>query len=127
MIFGMFTGCSGFVVEDESLIITSITSQVLDDGRTMVVITYADEEIAPAIFYLPKGDTGEQGEEGNGIKEITHELDERTNNLQKNRQRGQKRQRCQLLCFLFCGCDHIFSFLLRGKSKQFERSSSYSL
>lgn len=81
MIFGMFTGCSGFVVEDESLIITSITSQVLDDGRTMVVITYADEEVEPAIFYLPKGDTGEQGEEGNGIKEITHEYDERTNTI----------------------------------------------
>lgn len=81
MIFSMFTGCSGFVVEDESLIITSITSQVLDDGRTMVVITYADEEIEPAIFYIPKGDTGIQGEEGNGIKEITHELDERTNKI----------------------------------------------
>ena len=81
MIFGMFTGCSGFVVEDESLIITSITSQVLDDGRTMVVITYADEEIAPAIFYIPQGEEGIQGEEGNGIKEITHELDERTNTI----------------------------------------------
>ena len=81
MVFGMFTGCSGFVVQDESLIITSITSQVLEDGRTMVVITYADEEVEPAIFYLPKGDTGEQGEEGNGIKEITHEYDERTNTI----------------------------------------------
>lgn len=81
MVFGMFTGCSGFVVEDESLIITSINSQVLDDGRTMVIITYADEEIEPAIFYIPKGDTGIQGEEGNGIKEITHELDERTNKI----------------------------------------------
>ena len=81
MVFGIFTGCSGFVVEDESLIITSINSQVLDDGRTMVVITYADEEIEPAIFYIPKGDTGIQGEEGNGIKEITHELDERTNKI----------------------------------------------
>ena len=68
MTFGMFTGCSGFIAEDESLIITSITSEVLEDGRTMVVITYADEEIQPAIFYIPKGETGEQGEEGNGIK-----------------------------------------------------------
>lgn len=81
MTFGMFTGCSGFVMDDESLIITSITSEVLEDGRTMVVITYADEEIQPAIFYILKGETGEQGEEGNGIKEITHELDERTNTI----------------------------------------------
>lgn len=81
MVFGMFTGCSGFVVEDESLIITSITSQVLDDGRTMVVITYADEDIAPAIFYIPQGEEGIQGEEGNGIKEITYEIDEKTGTI----------------------------------------------
>lgn len=81
MTFGMFTGCSGFIAEDESLIITSITSEVLEDGRTMVIITYADEELEPAIFYIPKGDKGETGEEGNGIKEITHELDERTNTI----------------------------------------------
>lgn len=81
MTFGMFTGCSGFIAQDESLIITSITSQILEDGRTMVVITYADEEINPAIFYIPKGDKGDIGAEGNGIKEITHELDERTNKI----------------------------------------------
>ena len=45
MSFGMFTGCSGFVVDDESLYISNITSQVLEDGTTMVTIIYTDDEI----------------------------------------------------------------------------------
>ena len=75
MTFGMFTGCSGFV-DDESLVITNITTQVLEDGRTMVVITYEDEEVQPAIFYIPKGEDGIQGVQGDGIKEITYELND---------------------------------------------------
>lgn len=73
--FSMLTGCGGFV-EDDSINIASINSQILDDGRTMVVITYTDEEIEPNIFYIPKGDTGEIGETGNGIKSITYKNNE---------------------------------------------------
>ena len=61
MTFGMFTGCGGFI-DDESLVITSITTELLEDGRTMVVITYDDEDTKPLIFYIPKGDEGVQGE-----------------------------------------------------------------
>ena len=43
MTFGMFTGCSGFVMDDESLYISNITSQVLEDGTTMVTIIYTDD------------------------------------------------------------------------------------
>lgn len=76
MTFGLFTGCSGFIAEDEPLTIANITSQILDDGTTQVTIIYTDEEIPPVVFYIPKGDDGEKGEKGNGIKEISHELDE---------------------------------------------------
>ena len=67
-ILGMFllltiTSCSGFV-GDESLVISDISTELLEDGRTKIVITYTDEELTPSIFYLPKGD------DGVGIKEI---------------------------------------------------------
>ncbi len=63
------SSCGGLVGED-SLVITSINYELLDDGRTMVVITYEDEDIEPAIFYLPKGS------DGNGIKEVFHKTSE---------------------------------------------------
>lgn len=69
--FSMLTGCGSFI-EDGSIEIAGINSQILDDGRTMVVITYTDEEVSPTIFYIPKGETGEDGEQGNGIKSITY-------------------------------------------------------
>lgn len=66
-----FTACS-FVVEEE-LMIQEITSEVLSDGRTMVTITYTDEEIEPTVFYLEKGTDGEKG---NGIAGIKYETRE---------------------------------------------------
>lgn len=60
------SSCGGFA-GDDSLIISSINYVLLDDGRTMVTITYEDETIDPAIFYLPKGS------DGNGIKEVFHQ------------------------------------------------------
>lgn len=82
MSFGMFTGCSGFVVDDESLYISNITSQVLEDGTTMVTIIYTDDEIEPVVFYIPKGQTGETGQSGNGIKEISYIVNETTGYLE---------------------------------------------
>ena len=75
MTFGLMTGCGGFV-DDESLVITSITTELLEDGRTMVVITYDDEELKPSIFYIPKGDEGEKGPQGDGIESITYDYDQ---------------------------------------------------
>ena len=75
MTFGLMTGCGGFV-DDESLVITSITTEVLEDGRTMVVITYDDEELKPSIFYIPQGEEGEVGPQGDGIKNIEYEYDD---------------------------------------------------
>lgn len=74
MTFGLMTGCGGFV-EDESLVITSITTELLEDGRTMVIIVYENEDLAPSIFYIPKGDEGIQGEKGDGIESITYDYD----------------------------------------------------
>ena len=74
MLTSMLTGC-GFVVEEEPLSILGITSQVLEDGQTMVVITYTDEEIPPTVFYLPKGQDGQIGIDGTGIASFDYKKD----------------------------------------------------
>lgn len=68
------TGC-GFVIQDEALEIAGIASTVLEDGQTMVVITYTDEEVAPTVFYLPKGEDGEDGKNGTGIASFDYKED----------------------------------------------------
>ena len=73
MIFSI-SGCS--FTADETLEISTLTTKLLDDGTTMVMITYTDETLEPTIFYIPKGDEGEKGETGNGIKEVLYEYDE---------------------------------------------------
>ena len=74
MLTSMLTGC-GFVVEEEPLSILGITSQVLEDGQTMVVITYTDEEVPPTVFYLPKGQDGQIGKDGTGIASFDYKKD----------------------------------------------------
>ena len=71
------TGCSGggFFAEEE-LQIASIESELMYDGRTKITITYSDEEMDPYEFYIPQGEEGAKGEEGNGIKEIIYEHDD---------------------------------------------------
>ena len=59
MIFSI-SGCS--FTADETLEISTLTTKLLDDGTTMVMITYTDE--TKDEFKIPKG------VEGNGIKEI---------------------------------------------------------
>ena len=68
-----FSGCS--FTADDTLEISTLTTKLMDDGTTMVMITYTDETIEPTIFYIPKGDEGEQGETGNGIREIKETVD----------------------------------------------------
>lgn len=59
------TGCSSFFDDgSEVLEISSIESITLEDGSTILRITYADEERLPDEFIIPKG------AEGNGIKGI---------------------------------------------------------
>lgn len=65
----LLTSCGGFI-DSENLVITSIQTQSLEDGTTMVIITYDDEEIEPQIFYIPKGS------DGTGIKDIYYSLSE---------------------------------------------------
>lgn len=81
LIVCLFTlgGC-GFVVEEESLMISSITTEVLEDGTTVVVITYANEDVKPTVFNIPKG---KDGEIGNGILKVEYETskDGKTTNV----------------------------------------------
>ena len=78
--FCLLTGCGSFV-EDESLVIASINTELLDDGRTRVTITYTDDELAPSIFYLPKGEQGEQGIQGEGIKAVEQVTDPKSGDV----------------------------------------------
>lgn len=69
------TGCQGFFAsEDEEKLVSikSITSKLLEDGRTMVTITYTDEKVSPTNLYIPKGDKGTAGIDGVGIADITY-------------------------------------------------------
>ena len=69
------SGCSGFFAseDEESLVsIKSITSKLLEDGRTMITITYTNDEVAPTNLYIPKGDKGTAGIDGVGIADITY-------------------------------------------------------
>ena len=64
------TGCGSSFFSEESLQIASVGSELLEDGRTRVTITYLNEDVEPYVFFLPKGDDGSIGSDGNGIKEI---------------------------------------------------------
>ena len=64
------TGCAGSFFAEEAMQIASVESELLEDGRTRVTITYTSEDVDPYVFFLPKGDDGSIGADGNGIKEI---------------------------------------------------------
>ena len=72
------TGCGGSFFAEEDLQIASVGSELLEDGRTRVTITYTNEDVEPYVFFLPKGDDGSIGADGNGIKEIVCNRNEET-------------------------------------------------
>ena len=72
------TGCAGSFFEEEALQIASVESELLEDGRTRVTITYTSEDVDPYVFFLPKGDDGSIGADGNGIQEIVCNRNEET-------------------------------------------------
>jgi uncharacterized repeat protein (TIGR02543 family) len=67
------TSCSFGLDEDETLEISKISANSLENGDIEIVITYTSDDQTPLTFIIPKGEDGEQGKEGNGIKEITIE------------------------------------------------------
>ena len=72
------TGCANSFFADESLQIASVNSELLEDGRTKVTISFLNEDTEPHVFFLPKGDDGDIGVDGNGIKEIVCNRNEET-------------------------------------------------
>lgn len=70
------TSCGGGYFTEEPLQIASIESELMYDGSTKIIITYTDEGMDPAEFYIPRGEDGLVGAIGNGIKEFTCEHDE---------------------------------------------------
>ncbi len=71
----LLTGCSGGFSTDEVLQIASIESELMYDGQTKITITYSDESVDPYVFYIPQGEEGKQGTEGNGIKNVAYTHD----------------------------------------------------
>ena len=71
----LLTSCGGFFSEPE-MKIKSITSDSLPDGSLEITITYQDERTEPTVFIIPPGKDGIQGENGNGIKDVTYKHDE---------------------------------------------------
>ena len=69
-----FSSCFGF--GEEALQINTITTVTLENGDIQVIITYTDEDVKPTTFVVPKGSAGEDGKDGNGIKEITYSQSE---------------------------------------------------
>jgi uncharacterized repeat protein (TIGR02543 family) len=67
--------CSDFV-SDESLSISSITAQTLDNGVTELTFTFDDSDEDPLVIDIPKGDKGDTGAVGNGISDVTCALSE---------------------------------------------------
>ena len=51
----LLTGCGAFFGEEESLMIQSIESEILEDGNTKITITYSNEGKLPDEFIIPKG------------------------------------------------------------------------
>ena len=73
----LLTSCGSFFgTEDEALQIYSIDSELQEDGSTKITITYSNEDKSPDVFFIPKGDKGEDGVIGNGIKSIKYEPSE---------------------------------------------------
>ena len=69
------SGCGSFFAEEE-LIISSVEHKRLEDGSIQITITYADEMKDPDVFVIPKGETGDVGEVGNGIASIIPTYDD---------------------------------------------------
>lgn len=74
----MLTSCGGSFFAAEELNISSISSELLSDGSTKIIIAYTDESIVPDEFIIPCGKAGEVGADGNGIREITYSYNDKT-------------------------------------------------
>lgn len=59
----------GFSME-ETYVISGIKTEELQNGDVLVTIVYEDEEVEPTTFVVPKGQAGEDGEDGIGIEKI---------------------------------------------------------
>lgn len=63
--------CSSFFKTSETLQISEITHQVLEDGSIVIVIRYTDENVTPLTFTIPAGISGKDGV---SIKNVTAEV-----------------------------------------------------
>lgn len=72
------SSCGGFVVEDESIIITEVYySEADEEGNVVLTIVYElDGEEKYLEHTIPVGEKGDTGKDGNGIKGITYTSNE---------------------------------------------------
>lgn len=72
-IFMLFSVASCSSSDEESILIESISSEVLSDGRTQITIKYQNEDMKDSVFYLPKG------KDGTGIEDFVYKIDTEKN------------------------------------------------
>ena len=72
-IFMLFTFASCSSSDEDAILIESISSEVLSDGRTQVTIKYLNEDLKESIFYLPKG------KDGTGISDFVYKVNDEKN------------------------------------------------
>ena len=77
LLVSLLTSCGSFFAEEE-LKISSISSELLDDGSTQITISYTDPEREPHVFVIPKSAAGEPGRDGNGIRDISYKHNDTT-------------------------------------------------
>ncbi|MBR3617282.1 MAG: InlB B-repeat-containing protein [Acholeplasmatales bacterium] len=71
MIF-LLVGCSGTIDEDV-ILIDSITSETMSDGKTKVTIKYQNEDKKEDVFFIPKG------VDGTGISDFVYNVNKEDN------------------------------------------------
>ena len=72
-IFMLFSVASCSSSDEEAILIESISSEVLSDGRTQITIKYQNEDMKDSVFYLPKG------KDGTGIADFVYKIDTEKN------------------------------------------------
>ncbi len=72
------SSCSAFFGGDEGYLISDLSTTTDSEGNTIVTITFDNEDIAPVVFTIPKGLSGDPGV---GIKSITPSLNSEGNEV----------------------------------------------
>lgn len=66
--FMLFSMSSCTELDEDVILIDSIASEVLEDGRTKIIVKYINEDVEDSIFYIPRG------KDGIGISDFVYKI-----------------------------------------------------